>query len=115
MQVLVREYPAVERLLDEGHEVVQAELPALLSVVKDINIPRMPSILKKKKARSIEIPVWGFEELGTESELVGRNGSPTWVHRIFSPEEKSGGEILNGKPDEMAQDIVNHIIEITRG
>ncbi len=105
----------VERLLDKGHEIVQAELPALLSVVKDINTPRMPSILKKKKARNAEIPVWGIKELDADPSLVGRNGSPTWVNRIFSPEEKSGGEMLSGKPEKMAHDIANHILKIVRG
>ncbi|MBN1293254.1 MAG: electron transfer flavoprotein subunit beta/FixA family protein [Candidatus Latescibacteria bacterium] len=92
----------VERLLDGGRERVEAKLPALLAVVKDINVPRQPSILKMKKARNAEIPVWRADDIHADPALIGQNGSPTWVERIFSPEQKSGGEIFQGETDELA-------------
>lgn len=92
----------VERLLDNGRERVEGVLPALLTVVKGINEPRQPSILKMKKARTAEIPIWTAAEIGADPSQIGQNGSPTWVERIFSPEQKTGGEVFRGEPDEVA-------------
>ncbi|MHB9028062.1 MAG: electron transfer flavoprotein subunit beta/FixA family protein [Candidatus Latescibacterota bacterium] len=92
----------VERLLDDGRERIEGRLPALLTVVKGINVPRQPSILKMKKARNAEIPVWKAADIGADPDQIGQNGSPTWVERIFSPEQKSGGEVFKGEPEESA-------------
>lgn len=102
----------VERLLDGGRERVEARLPAMIAVVKDINVPRQPSILKKKKARRAEIPVWTAEDVNAESDMIGQQGSPTWVERIFSPELKSGGEIFHGDGDELAGRIAELLLEM---
>jgi electron transfer flavoprotein beta subunit len=92
----------VERLLDGGRERIEGGLPALLTVIKGINVPRQPSILKMKKARNTEIPVWKASDIGADPGQIGQDGSPTWVERIFSPEQKSGGEIFKGEPEESA-------------
>lgn len=102
----------VERLLDGGRERVEGKLPVLLTVVKGINTPRQPSILKMKRARTAEIPVWNAEALACEPERIGQKGSPTWVERIFSPEQKSGGEVYEGTSDEVAGRIAELLIEM---
>ncbi|MER3514515.1 MAG: electron transfer flavoprotein subunit beta, partial [Chloroflexota bacterium] len=65
----------VERLLEEGRQVVQARLPAVISVVKDINEPRYPSFLGIRKAAKLAIPVWTTADLGLEGTRVGATGS----------------------------------------
>jgi len=102
----------VDRLLDGGHERVEASLPAMLAVVKDINVPRQPSILKKKKARNAVIPIWSAEDIGADPDMIGQNGSPTWVERIFSPELVSGGEIYEGDADDLAGRLAELLIEM---
>ena len=102
----------VERLVDGGRERVEGMLPALLTVVKDINVPRQPSILRMKRARNAEIPTWGADDLDVDPEKLGQKGSPTWVEKIFSPEQKSGGEIFRGDADEIAGKIVDVILEM---
>lgn len=102
----------VERLLDGGREIVEANLPVLLAVVKDINVPRQPSILKMKKARSAEIPIWNADDIEADRSQIGQNGSPTWVDRIFSPELKAGGEIFKGEADELAGRIMELLLEL---
>src|SRR4030042_778549 len=47
----------VERLLDHGYDAVEVELPALITVVKEINEPRLPSFKAKLKAKKEPIPV----------------------------------------------------------
>ena len=101
----------VERLLDGGKEKVEASLPALLTVMKGINVPRQPSVLKMKKARSAEIPRLNAQDINADPEQIGQKGSPTWVEKIFSPEQKKGGEIFKGDPDEAAVKLADVILE----
>ncbi len=102
----------VDRLLDDGRERVEGKLPALLTVVKDINSPRQPSILKMKKARSAEIPVWKAQDIEADPQKIGQNGSPTWVERIFSPEQKTGGEMFQGESSEVAGRLAELLLEM---
>lgn len=102
----------VERLIDGGRERIEGRLPALLTVVKDINIPRQPSILRMKKARNAEIPVWKAADLGCDESSIGQNGSPTWVEKIFSPEQKAGGEVIEGDADVLAGRIADLLLEL---
>lgn len=86
----------VERLMEDGTEVVETELPAVWTVVKDINEPRLPSLKGKMKAKKAEIIVRTAEDIKADPELVGLNGSPTMVDKIFSPPRRSGGEMVPG-------------------
>ena len=81
----------VERLLEEGREVVETKLPALLTVVKDINQPRYPTFLGIRRAARMQIPVWGAADLpGADSSKFGLKGSPTQVVRVFNPPKREG-------------------------
>ncbi len=81
----------VERLLEEGREVVETSLPALLTVVKDINQPRYPSFMGIRRAARMEIPIWTAEDMpGTDTGKCGLKGSPTQVVRVFSPPRREG-------------------------
>ncbi len=84
----------VERLLEEGREVVAAPLPCLITVVKDINEPRYPSFLGIRRARKREYPVWTAADLvrdtGADETRFGLNGSPTRVVRVFTPPPREG-------------------------
>lgn len=100
----------VERMTEEGYERVQLPLPALLTVVKEINEPRLPSLKGKMRAKNAQIPVWTAEMIGAEVEKVGLKGSPTWVQRIFIPELKCQGEIFQGTPEEQVQALVDAIL-----
>lgn len=81
----------VVRLLEEGREIVTSPTPALLTVVKDINQPRYPTFRLFRKARRTEIPVWGSQDLPHANEsLLGLDGSPTQVVKIFTPPKRDG-------------------------
>lgn len=100
----------VERMNEDGYERVQLPLPALLTVVKEINEPRLPSLKGKMRAKNIQIPVWNAETIGADTQRTGLNGSPTWVKRIFIPELKSQGEIFEGSPEEQVKSLVEAIL-----
>jgi electron transfer flavoprotein beta subunit len=84
----------VERLVEEGREVVTSALPCLITVVKDINSPRYPSFLGIRKANRREYPVWSAEDLcnetGADQECFGLIGSPTKVIKVFTPPPREG-------------------------
>jgi electron transfer flavoprotein beta subunit len=86
---------AVERLVEEGREVVTSSLPCVVTVVKDINEPRYPSFLGIRKANRMEYPVWSVEDLcaatGADEACFGLIGSPTKVIAIFTPPPRQGG------------------------
>jgi electron transfer flavoprotein beta subunit len=102
----------VERMLEHGREVVESSLPVVMTVVKDINEPRLPSLLGIKKAAKAAIPTWTAKEIGVDENRVGLKGSPTWVWKIFSPEVRGGGEVLKGELTEVVPLLVNKLMDL---
>ncbi len=92
----------VHRLLEDGYEICAVALPALFTVVKEINEPRTPSIRGKMKAKSAQIPVWTAEHMGLDAEKCGLKGSPTQVVKVFSPEHRAGGARYEGDAPDLA-------------
>lgn len=83
----------VRRKLEGRHEVVEAPLPAVLTVVRELNQPRYPTVPMRLAAQTAEIETWSNQVLQLDEQQTGLKGSPTWVSRIFSP-ERDQGEIL---------------------
>jgi electron transfer flavoprotein beta subunit len=102
----------VERLVEEGREVVRAPLPCLLTVVKDINQPRYPSILGLRRASKAQIPVWTARDIEADPKLTGLAGSPTKVVKISSPPPREGkcAVIQAGSPEEAAELLVEKLL-----
>ncbi|MBU4375969.1 MAG: electron transfer flavoprotein subunit beta/FixA family protein [Candidatus Omnitrophica bacterium] len=95
----------VERMVEEGYEIIETPLPCLMTVVKEINEPRLPSLKGKMKANKAEIITWTSQDLGLEPLRVGLNGSPTKVVKIFTPPARAGGQMLKGEPHEVANKL----------
>lgn len=96
----------VERLMDDGYDVVETPLPALFTVVKEIGEPRVPSVRGKMKARKIEVPVWTAADLGAGPESVGLAGSLTQVVEVFAPQPRGERTLIQGPPEEQASALV---------
>ena len=101
----------VERLLEEVNEVVECPLPAVVTVVKQMNTPRLPSLKGMMRAKKAEIKTLNAAEIGGEPKNFGLNGSPTSVVRIFTPPPKGGGEILAGEAAEIADKLIGKLKE----
>lgn len=104
-----------ERLLENGYEVIESPLPCLVTVVKEINEPRLPSLKGKMAARKADIPVWSAEDIGAEPGMIGLDGSPTKVVKIFTPVARKGGEILTGEPGEVVEQLVERLRDAVIG
>jgi electron transfer flavoprotein beta subunit len=96
----------VERMMEEGYEIIETPLPALLTVVKEINEPRLPSLKGMMRAKQAKIILWTQKELTLDPQKIGLCGSPTQVVKIFTPAPRVGGQILAGEPHEIAEQLV---------
>jgi electron transfer flavoprotein beta subunit len=85
----------VQRKLEEYHELVEAGLPALITVEREINIPRYPTVPGRLDAEEAAMPLWTNNVLKLDAKTIGLQGSPTQVRRIFAPEREKG-EIIPG-------------------
>ena len=104
----------VQRLMEDGYDRIEMTLPAALTVIKEINIPRLPSLRGKRNAKKTELKIWTAEDLGLNENDIGLNGSPTQVVKIFSPEMKKDGEKYELPPDELVDIIYQKIKELGR-
>jgi len=104
----------VERVTDEGYDVIRVKLPAVLSVVKELNKPRMASMKGRLKASGYKPLIWDAAAIGAEPELCGRAGSPTWVERTFAPKRVNLVEMLSGSNEEKVSALVDKIASMIR-
>jgi len=101
----------VQRLVEDGHEVIETTLPAVITVVKEINVPRLPSLRGLAKARSARITAWTARDLGVDPNMVGRAGSATWVVKIFFPQRVRRAEILPGNAEAQVDSLISKLKE----
>ena len=106
----------VERLVEEGREVVTSPLPCLVTVVKDINTPRYPSFMGIRRANKRDYPVWSAEDLcedtGADQACFGLIGSPTKVVKVFTPAPREGEcDIISTEdPGQAAAELADRIL-----
>ncbi|NLF39877.1 electron transfer flavoprotein subunit beta/FixA family protein [bacterium] len=98
-----------ERMTEEGYDVVEAQMPVVISVVKEINQPRIASLKGKMNAKKATVPVMTAEAIGADRARLGLDGSPTWVAEVFAPPARGGGRRLEGAPAEMAAELVKEL------
>lgn len=103
----------VERLMEEGYDIVEMPLPGLITVVKEINTPRMASLKGKMKAKSAKITtITASSMVDVDTKRLGLKGSPTQVLRSFVPERKTGGEKISGEVPVLVDKITSTIIDL---
>ncbi|MBW2658173.1 MAG: electron transfer flavoprotein subunit beta/FixA family protein [Deltaproteobacteria bacterium] len=102
----------VERMMDDGYDVVEITLPALLSVVKNINEPRVPSLKGKMRAKKAEIQVLSADDIHADQSCIGLPGSPTQVVNVFPPPARGEKAILTGTLDEQIDQLVDKLLPL---
>ena len=103
----------VQRKLEEQHEIVESTLPALITVEREINIPRYPTVPGRLDAAEAEMPVWTNNVLKLDPKTIGLQGSPTQVRRIFAPEREKG-EIIpgeGGNKDQAVKTMIDKLVD----
>ena len=102
----------VERLLEEGRQVVEAQLPAVVGTTKGINEPRYTSFIGIRKAAKMDYPLQTLEDVGAEKEKVGPNGSGVrWPEVLELPKREGTAEIIEGETvEEVASVLVDKLL-----
>ena len=96
----------VSRLVEGGYEQASAALPALLTVVREINEPRLPSFRASLRAKTQAIAVLCANDLDVDPERIGIPGSPTRVAKISVPQYNRQGHFLAGTAEEQVRTLV---------
>lgn len=104
----------IERLTEEGYEKLQMPLPGLLTVVKEISYPRLPTLRGKQRARKMELPVYTVNDLDVVEENLGLKGSPTRVVKIATPKVTRGGKIVKPSDSESLEKAVDELVEFLK-
>jgi electron transfer flavoprotein beta subunit len=102
----------VQRITEEGHEIIEAFLPALLTVVKDINIPRLPTLKGKIIARKTEVPILTPGDVNADEKRIGLTGSPTTVIKVFTPDMRKDSKIFTGDTEQTVDQLSTEIEQI---
>jgi electron transfer flavoprotein beta subunit len=103
----------VRRKLEGRHEIVESSLPAVITVVREINHPRYPTVPMRLLAQEAQIALWDNKVMSLDDNTIGLKGSATQVRKIFSP-ERAKGEILGdgvNDPEGAANLLMDKLIE----
>ncbi|TFG85291.1 MAG: electron transfer flavoprotein subunit beta/FixA family protein [Spirochaetales bacterium] len=99
-----------KRMHEDGWDRCTLVLPAVLTVVKDINQPRIPTLKGRLAAQNVEIPLWTAMDIGAELDKIGLNGSPTRVVKTNPPAGRSKTTLrIEGTPTECVRKLVHEL------
>ena len=103
----------VRRKLEGRHEIMEAPLPAMISVLREINAPRYPTVPMRLIAEDTTVVLWDNKGMKLDEETIELKGSATQVRRIFSPERVKGEILGDGidNPEEAAHLLLDRLIE----
>jgi electron transfer flavoprotein beta subunit len=97
---------------DDGHDVVKAKLPVLITADKGLNEPRLPNIMGIMKAKKKPLVEVDAATLGAPEEVIGLNGSPTTVRKVYPPIKRKGGIKVDAEdPKEAVRQLVEFLTE----
>jgi electron transfer flavoprotein beta subunit len=99
-----------KRMHEDGWDLCEIRLPAVLTVVKDINQPRIPTLKGRLAAQKIDIPTWTAADVGADPDKIGLDGSPTRVVKTNPPPARTTESLrLVGSATENAQRLVREL------
>ena len=107
-------YIIVERLIESGYEKLRLELPALITVTKEIAIPRLPTLRGKQRAKVAPIPNLSAEASGLDMDKIGLNASPTRVVKIETPKITREGKIIKVSSEESISKACDELVKFIK-
>jgi electron transfer flavoprotein beta subunit len=113
IEAIRRKTLVAKRRLEDGYERVQCNLPALLTVIGELNTPRYPSMAPLIDACREKAPlqIWNAADIGVITHEVGLEGSLTHVIKTFAPKVEREGQIMKGDTKESVAALVDRIKE----
>lgn len=101
-----------KKITDKGYQVLQVKLPALFTVVKNINMPRLPSIPGVLFGLSAPFELKNAVDLHADPKCIGLLGSPTQVVKTYMPQRQSEAIVIEGDIEAQAEQIAKLIKEV---
>lgn len=101
-----------QRLVEEGTEEIEIRLPAMFTVIRDINDPPLPTLRKYVMAKKLSFPIWGPADIGVKDTDVGLKGSSTRVAKVFSPKLARNTTFYHTDTEEKATVAVRAVLEL---
>jgi electron transfer flavoprotein beta subunit len=96
----------VERVTDDGYEVVEVSLPAVITVSNELGEPRYATIKGIMIAKKKEPVVWKPDDIGVESSQIGVAGRRSQLLKLFQPVREGKCEVVEGdSPEEAAVNL----------
>lgn len=100
----------VKRMHEDGYDVCEMDFPAVLTVVKDINTPRVPTLKGRLASTKIEIPVWKPDDIGADIDKIGLEGSPTRVVKTAPPPPRNTvTKKIEGSSQDCARQLLSEL------
>ncbi len=96
-------------MMEDGYDLIESPVPCLLTVVKEINTPRIPSLKGKMAAKKAAIKQLNAQAINADTSKTGLNGSPTQVKKVFTPPQRTGGKVFEGEVQEVASKLVKDL------
>lgn len=92
-------------------EVVEIDLPAVLTIQTGINEPRYAPIRGIREAQKKELKVVKLEDIAVDPATVGTDASQIVLETLFIPEVVSSAEFIEGEPDEKAEKLASILVK----
>lgn len=99
----------IHRKIDSGYEVVQSQLPCLITIEKNINELSFSPLENMIKAARYKPTIWSINDFEADLNKMGLKGSPTLVRKVFPPPQRVGGELLQGSVDQVVKTLVDKL------
>lgn len=90
----------VERVLDDGTEIIETDLPAVVTVSNELGAPRAPTLRETMRAARKPVVVWRAADLGLDATAVGAAGARSVRERLFAPVKHSACEMIEAPTPE---------------
>ena len=113
-QMIAEDVVQIERLVEDGTEILRTPTPAVLTVLKEAGYPRFPTLKQKLAAEEVEIPTWGPDELEADAEKIGLKGSPTRVVKIDKPQVGRKAELVAGRDEADQDNAVQRVVDFLK-
>lgn len=110
-KVAVEEKKVVaHRQTGDGYAVIESKLPVLLTLITPSDfVPTNPPFSKIMKAKNKPYEEWNNDKIEGDPDRLGLNGSPTQVSRVFPPPKHEQGIMIDGEPEDIVKQLVDHL------
>ncbi|MDL2228829.1 electron transfer flavoprotein subunit beta/FixA family protein [Treponema sp. OttesenSCG-928-L16] len=102
----------LERLVEEGYQQLSMAFPCLITVLKAVARPRLPTLKGKIRAKEMDIPVFSSENMDLDPECLGLKGSPTKVVKIENVKVARSGKLHPAQDDDSLAKTLDELVAV---